>query len=140
MPYDQAIRIFEIQSAVGKHLVRQGVLQKPLETTIRKLSMEAWGELSDSLLPFEQSLTYIRQRDGERFRQTLPVYWYGELLVAGRVNRLNRVVVYIAADLEELIQRVGQDLQYYGAIDDPSVIETRAVEPAAVSGTIQEPA
>lgn len=139
MPYDYPTRVFEIQAAVGEQLAQQGILQSPLESTIRKYSLEAWEMLSESLLPYGQSLTYIRQRDGERFRQTLPVYRYQDLLIIGRVNRINRVVLYAAADLPELVQRVGQDLFYYGAIEDPSNIQTKEAELAAETDAVLDP-
>ena len=139
MPYDHPTRVFEIQAAVGERLVQQGVLQSPLESTIRKYSLEAWETLRASLPLYGQSITYIRQRDGERFRQTLPVYQCEDLLIAGRVNRINRVVLYAAADLPELIQRVGQDLHYYGAIDDPADVKTQETELAAVADAVLDP-
>ena len=136
MPYNDPTQVFEIQAAVGERLVKQGVLHGPLDSTIRKYSLGAWEKLSASLPFYGQSLTYIRQRDGEHFRQTLPVYQYEDLLVAGRINRINRVVLYAAENLPELVQRVGADLQYYGAIDDPGSIQTQATELAEVKENV----
>lgn len=132
---DHSFRIFEIQSAVGNHLVRQGVLQDSFESTIRKLSLEAWESLRDALSPDEHRLTYIRQRDGKRFQQTLPVFRHGDILAVGRINRINRVVLYSARNLTELVRRVGEDLHYYGAIEDPNDVKSEAAELMAVSAS-----
>jgi hypothetical protein len=123
VPYNQARGIFTLQAAVGGYWAEQGHLKSPLESTIRKLPLDAWKKIAASLVPYERSLTYERQRAGVQQRQTLPIYMDGGIFLAARENRMSRVVVYTAANPQVLAKRVGQDLYYYGSLENPQAIE-----------------
>jgi hypothetical protein len=125
-PFNQARGIFTLQTAVGGYWAEQGLLNSPLESTIRKLPVNSWKKVKESFCLSEYSLSYTRLRDGVRQPQTLPVYEDGGILKAARVNRVGRVVIYTAADLQTLARRVGQDLSFYGALEDANAVEVNS--------------
>jgi hypothetical protein len=121
--YENGRGVFRLWDAVAERLIQQGRISESSEITLRKLPSEAWEALKAGLIPVSNQFTYLRERDGQTRRLFLPVYQIEYGLIASRVNRVGRAVLYRAPDLLQLQKRVGEDLHYWGHIDRPGEIE-----------------
>jgi hypothetical protein len=133
VPFQDGMGVFSLHSMVGDLLVEQGQLDTPLGVTIRKLLLEDWERMRPELTPLPYRLEYERQREEGARREFLPVFEHDGSLVAARTNRVARVVLYIAQDLNTLERLSGEDLYRYGSIT--SVQEVQAVPARSKSDT-----
>ncbi len=122
--------IFALYTQVGNYLHRQGQLDDLFEMTIRKLSAQAWENLEPGLAPETHQLAYQRETDGKPRLVQNPIFCEAPFYIAARLNRLGRIVLYLAPDMPDLRQRVSRDLYSYGAIKDPNEVQAVMLEPA----------
>ncbi len=116
--------IFSLFTLVGDYMLRHGQLTDLYEMTIRKLSGKAWKNLETGLAPEAHSLLYQRETDGKLRMVQNPIFCESPFFVAARMNRLGRIVLYLAPDMSDLQRRVSTDLYSYGAIKDPNEVRT----------------
>ncbi len=121
--YEGGLGVFKLWDAVAEELIREGRIAEASEITLRKLPGEAWEMLKGGLAPIASQFSYLREREGQTRRLYLPVYRTNHGLIASRLNRVGRAVIYQAPDLQKLHNRVGEDLHYWGHIDRTSEIE-----------------
>ncbi|MBE0695385.1 MAG: hypothetical protein IH586_00520 [Anaerolineaceae bacterium] len=122
--------IFNLFAQVGDYLIQRGQLQDLYEITIRKLGADAWENLECDMLPNPQRLTYEREMDSGLVTVENPTFLEERLYVAARTNRLGRVSLYLAPDMEDLCRRVASDLYSYGAIKDLNAVKAITPEMA----------
>ena len=107
--------IFDLHRAVGEYLSQRGRLSDLSQVTVRKVTPEQWQQIEATLCLHEQALLHYRRMNGRLERQRIPVYAVGDgRLVAARTNRVGRVVLYVAADIQTLRLRVGEELSGRG--------------------------
>jgi len=122
-PFIAASAILEIRGRLEESLLGDGLLGSPDELMIRKLALDTWRLIEPGLEIVPHQLVYDRQRDGAVIRQALQVFRSKNVLLAPRTNRIQNVVVYFGSSIEELAQHAGDDLAYYGTIDNPDRVQ-----------------
>jgi hypothetical protein len=123
-PFDSGAGILAIHKAVEKYLIEHNQLSDTNETTIRKLKAGDWEKIQNRLTPYSHVITYDRNTDQGPKKITQPVFAVDDSLITARINRLGGVVLFFAATLEHLQQRVGEDLSSYGAVPSPDMVST----------------
>ena len=116
--------IFSLFSQVGEYMLKSGQVKDVYEITIRKLPGKDWKAVETGLHAAQNQLTYERDYDGETQKVEDPVYCVGSYYIAARLNRLGRYTLYLSSELDDLCQRVDDDLHSYGAIKEKNTVKT----------------
>ncbi|MBI9051595.1 MAG: hypothetical protein JEZ00_19380 [Anaerolineaceae bacterium] len=122
--------IFSLYSQVADNLLKTKQVSELYEVTIRKLEADSWKAVETGLPEAKYELVYERDYDGEIRKVKNPVYCVGSYYIAARVNRLGRYTLYVSSELDDLCQRVDDDLYSYGAIKEKNTVKSVSLKKA----------
>ena len=125
--FDNGQGILKLHEAVAEYLIARGKLNRAAELTVRKLSEPTWQVLQSTVRRDHRAFTYNYQVDDQTVNRTLPVFVNGKYMLVGRTNHLNRTTMYLAPDIGQLQDQLGQELYSQGYLASPeslTVLET----------------
>jgi hypothetical protein len=121
--------LLKLHEQISTFLISKGRINRPVELTIRKLSEPTWDKVKGELTVNGSGLRYHDFVQGRLLKQEVPVYANGKALVAARTNHLGRTALYVAQDIWDLQQGLGQELHARGKLSSPDYVTIGRVSP-----------